>query len=62
VTEEGIHQPYRLEPDIVEGPKHTNLGLWVLELGARRRFNGGLKKRNEPWPYYKEGEYQEPSP
>ena len=36
--EEGIHQPWRSEPDIIEGPKRLDLELWVLELKAR----GGL--------------------
>ena len=27
VTEEGIHWPWRSEPDIIEGPKHSNLEL-----------------------------------
>ena len=38
VTEEGIHRPWRSEPDIIEGPKRLDLELWVLELKAR----GGL--------------------
>ena len=41
--EEGIHRPWRSEPDIIEGPKRLNLELWVLELEAR----GGFDERSQ---------------
>ena len=42
--EEGIHRPWRSEPDIIEGPKRLNLELWVLELEARGGFDGIERK------------------
>ena len=55
VTEEGIHRPWRSEPDMVEDPKRSNLRLWVLELGAKERFDARLKNQDRPWSSYKGG-------
>ena len=60
--EEGIHRPWRSEPDIIEGPKRLKLELWVLELEASGGFDWIEKKGAEPWSLYKGVEYQEPSP
>ena len=62
VTEEGIHRPWRSEPDIIEGPKHLNLELWVLELEARGGFDGIERKESSLGLFIKGFEYQELSP
>ena len=56
VTEEGIHRPGRLDPDIVEGPKRLNLsfGCW----NSMQEADSIKIERKRPCPLYKEGEYQ----
>ena len=54
VTEEGVHRPWRLEPDIIEGPKRLNLELWVLELEARGGFDGIERKESSLGLFIKE--------
>ena len=51
--EEGIHWLSRSDPDIFEGPRRPNLRLWVLELGAEKRFDARLKNKDRPWSSYK---------
>ena len=45
VTEEGIHRPWRLDPDMIEGPKHLTWALGVRTRGGGRiRLSTGGKK------------------
>ena len=53
MIEEGIHQPWRSEPDIIEGQKRLNLKLWVLELEVRGSFDWIERKESSLGPFIK---------
>ena len=58
VTKEGIHRPWRLDPNMIEGPKHLTWALGVRTRGGGRiRLSTGGKKV-KALSLYKEGEYQ----
>ena len=47
VTEEGIHRPRRLEPDIVEGPKRLKSGTLGVGTRGEGRTRLRLKERSK---------------